>query len=169
MKKKCGFAGYLTFFMILAFALAAVVHARGVSVTTTETRLYFVDAEMLRLIPVKVTIPDSNAQKKAQYVLDELVKGRDDNPKIRRIIPNISRGLTARIEGETVYVNIKSEVAQNHPDGRDLELLTVYQIVNSLTELDGIKTVRFTIDGKTERHFMGYLDMRETFVPDYFI
>lgn len=169
MKKKCGFAGYFTFFMILAFALAAVVHARGVNVATTETRLYFVDTEMLRLIPVRVTIPDGTTEKKAQRVLDELVKGRDDNPKIRRLIPNISHCLTARVEDETVYVNISSKMVENHPKGRDLELLTVYQIVNSLTEIDGVKVVRFTINGSVERHFMGYLDMRETFVPDYFI
>jgi len=29
--------------------------------------------------------------------------------------------------------------------------------------------VRFTIDGKRQKDFKGYIDMRETFIPDYFI
>ncbi|MBQ3471820.1 MAG: GerMN domain-containing protein, partial [Clostridia bacterium] len=93
----------------------------------------------------------------------------DENPKIRRLIPKISGCLTARMEDYNVTEDIKSEVIKKHPEGRDLELLTIYQIVNTLTGLDGVKTVRFTIDGKTQRNFMGYLDMRETYVPDYFV
>ena len=38
-----------------------------------------------------------------------------------------------------------------------------------LTGLDGIVNVRFTIDGKRQKDFKGYIDMRETFIPDYFI
>ena len=67
------------------------------------------------------------------------------------------------------YVDIKQELVDKHPDGRDLELLTVYSIVNSLTGLDGVVNVRFTIDGKRQKDFKGYIDMRETFIPDYFI
>ena len=169
LKKKVGCAGYFTFFLIFALTIAAVAHGRGVHVPVTETRLYFVDAEMLRLVPVKVSIPDVSIERKAQRVLDELVEGRDKNYKIRRIIPKIDGGLKARVDGEIVYVDISRDMALNHPEGRDLEVLTIYQIVNSLTELDGIKMVRFTIDGEVQHDFMGYIDMRETFVPDYFV
>ena len=48
---------------------------------------------------------------------------------------------------------LKQELVDKHPDGRDLELLTVYSIVNSLTGLDGIVNVRFTIDGKRQKDF----------------
>ena len=48
-------------------------------------------------------------------------------------------------------------------------MLMVYSIVNSLTEIDGIVNVRFTIDGRVQKDFVGYLDMRETFIPDYFV
>jgi spore germination protein GerM len=33
--------------------------------------------------------------------------------------------------------------------------MTIYSIVNSLTELDGIEKVKFLIDGKTEKEYMG--------------
>ena len=169
MKKKSGFIGYFIFFVILALTVASVAHARGAHLVRTDVKLYMIDAEMLRLIPVKIKIPEGETQRMAQRLLDELVDGRDDNPKIRRLIPKIEGCLTANVEDNNVTVNISGEVIKKHPEGRDLELLTVYQIVNTLTELKDIKTVRFTIDGKTQRNFMGYLDMRETFVPDYFV
>lgn len=169
LKKKCGFIGYFIFFMILALTVVSVAHARGVHLEKTDAKLYMVDAEMLRLIPVKIKIPVGDTQRMAQRLLDELVEGRDENPKIRRLLPKIPGCLTARMEDYNVTVDIKSEVIKKHPEGRDLELLTIYQIVNTLTGLDGVKTVRFTIDGKTQRNFMGYLDMRETYVPDYFV
>ena len=67
------------------------------------------------------------------------------------------------------YVVRKQEIADMNPVGRECELTTVYRSVNSLTGLDGIVNVRFTIDGKRQKDFKGYIDMRETFIPDYFI
>lgn len=160
---------YAVFAVILSLALGASVYARGARVNTIETRLYFVDAEMLRLVPVTMSIPEGKTQRMAQRVCDEIVKGRDENPKIRRIIPNVKRGLSVKVKNGCAYVNISRQLAENHPDGRDLEILSVYQIVNSLAEIDGVVTVRFTVDGEVTRNFMGYLDMRETFVPDYFV
>lgn len=160
---------YAAFFSILIAAISVSVYARGAKVNTVTARLYFVDAEMLRLIPVEMQFPETQPQRMAQRVLSELIKGRDDNPKIRRIIPNVKRGMTVKVRDGCAFVDIKSEIKENHPDGRDLEILTIYQIVNSLTEIDGIQTVRFTVDGEITRNFMGHIDMRETFVPDYFV
>jgi hypothetical protein len=60
-------------------------------------------------------------------------------------------------------------MVEAHPEGRELELLTIYSIVNSLTGIEGISTVRFTINHEITKDFMGYVDMRETFIPDYFM
>ena len=84
-------------------------------------------------------------------------------------IPNVKHGIKVKVLDRIAYVDIKQELVDKHPDGRDLELLTVYSIVNSLTGLDGVVNVRFTIDGKRQKDFKGYIDMRETFIPDYFI
>ena len=167
--KRNSIIKHIAFVLILAAAFGAVVAARGMKVQTEEVKLYFVDAEMMRLIPISTTIPKTNTQKMAQYVVDELIEGRDDNPKIRRIIPKEKRCMTVKVKDKIAYVDIKNSMVEAQPDGRDLEMLTVYSVVNSLTDLDGIVNVRFTIDGKTQKDFKGYLDMRETFIPDYFI
>ena len=167
--KKDTLIKHISFALIIAAAVSAFFMARIVRAEPFVTKVYFVDTQMMRLIPVKTSMPRTSIQKTAQYVLDALIEGHDDNPKIRRLIPNEKGCMTVCVKNEIAYVDIKSSMKDAHPDGRELEILTVYSIVNSLAELDGIKNVRFTIDGALERDFMGYIDMRETFTPDYFV
>ena len=75
--------------------------------------------------------------------------------------------MTVSVKDDIAYVDIKDSMIQNHEDGRDLELLTVYSVVDSLLSIKGITNVRFTVNGHKQKDFMGYLDMRETFIPDY--
>ena len=167
--KKDFIVKHILFFLILALGFGTVSVARGIKTETIETRIYYVDAEMMRLVPVRTSIPKMSAKRSAQYVLDKMIEGYDANPKIRRVIPKDEHCLTASVKDGIAYVNISGEMLKNHPEGRDIELLTVYSIVNSLTEIDGIINVRFTIDGRVSKDFMGYIDMRETFIPDYFV
>lgn len=167
--KKDFIIKHILFFLILALGFGAVGMARGIKSETIETRIYYVDAEMMRLVPVRTTLPKMSAKRTAQYVIDKMIEGYDANPKIRRIIPKDKHCLSVSVRDSIAYVDIRGELLENHPEGRDMEMLTVYSLVNSLTEIDGIVNVRFTIDGKISKDFMGYLDMRETFIPDYFV
>lgn len=167
--KKNMLIRHFIFLLILTIGFGTVLVSQHIHTETAEVKIYYVDAQMLRLIPVKTQIPKMSVQKMAQRIVDELVEGRDDNPKIRRVIPNVKHGIKVKVLDGIAYVDIKRELADKHPDGRDLELLTIYSIVNSLTGLDGVMNVRFTIDGERQKDFKGYIDMRETFIPDYFI
>lgn len=160
---------YTAFALILALGFGIALISRGTSVQTDEVQIYFVDAEMLRLMPVKITIPHMSPEKMAKRVVSELIEGRDENPKIRRLIPKEKRCMTVKVKDRIAYVNITDTMTEAVPDGRDLEVLTVYSIVNSLTGLEGIVNVRFTVNGHVQRDFKGYIDMRETFIPDYFV
>lgn len=157
--------------IILAVALCAFFAVSGYAKKDDgqTAELYFVDSSMQRLIPSDFEIDTSDPEKAAEKVIDELISGRDENPKIMRIIPNIKDGLSVKVEDETAYVNMTGEFVNAHSDLRQHELLTIYQIVNSLTSLDGIVTVKFTIDNEVKKDFKGFCDMRETFIPDYYI
>ncbi len=162
----------------LLFAIAAVMMAAAVfgcggertaSQPVEEALLYFVDAEMMRLIPSETIVPASDGTEAAKAVLAALVEGRDDNPQIKRIMPKMPEELSVYVSGEIAYVDMGADFVAAHPEGRGAELLTVYQIVNSLTSLKEVVNVRFTIDGRSCRDFIGFIDMRETFVPDYYV
>lgn len=159
----------IIFLLILIMSAGIIASSCGNSPEMTEVKIYFTDAQMFKLVPVVTYIPDSTPQKKAQTVINELIEGKDGNRSIYRTIPKIKKGMSVKVKDKTAHVNITKPMIEAHQQSRDAEILTVYSIVNSLTGIDGITTVKFTIDGKTVKDFMGYIDMRETFIPDYMI
>lgn len=159
----------ILFVIILIIGFGTVAVSSTGQPETMEVKLYFVDAGKMKLIPVSANICRTDEENEAKAVINALIAGRDSNPKIRRLIPDIKRCMSVKVTGNTAYVNITQKMIDAHPEGRDLEMLAVYQIVNSLTSIEGITRVRFKINGQTQKNFMGYLDMRETFIPDYFV
>lgn len=155
------------FILIIIAAFGITALSFGTSIPRTEVRLYFTDAQILKLLPVRVQIPELSPEEQAKTVIKALIEGDDDNLKIRRTIPHIRGCMSVKVKGEIAYVDIKKSMVENHSEGRDIELLTVYSIVNSLTSIKGITNVRFTVNDHLSKDFMGYLDMRETFIPDY--
>ena len=150
--------------MVLGFTTVGA--ATRENAETIQVKLYFADADFMRLVPENTSIKKTDVQNEARTVIKELIKGRDQNPKIRRLIPDIKRCMTVRTENGVAYVNITQKMIDVHPEGREAERLTVYQIVNSLMSIDGIDCVRFTVNGSEQKNFMGYLDMREPFTLD---
>ena len=140
---------------------------REVSAINEAVELYFVDSELMMLIPSTFYLPDVSREKAAKKVVSELINGRDSNDKIMRIMPKIKGGITVKVKNDTAYVDLSNEFVQAHTDNPHKEILTVYSIVDSLTSIDGIKKVRFTIAGKEQAKFKGNIDMREVFFPDY--
>lgn len=157
----------ILFAVILAVGVITVGASTRESAETVQVKLYFTDADFMRLIPEHASIKKTDVQNEARAVIRELIKGRDKNPKIRRLIPDIKRCMTVSTRDGIAYVDITQKMIDVHPEGREAERLTVYQIVNSLMSIDGIVCVRFTVNGSVQKNFMGYIDMREPFTADF--
>lgn len=157
------------FFIILlsGVVLFTVACERSDDVPKTDADLYFVDARLNRLLPYTDEVIDADTADMAQDALDKLITGRDDNDNIRRIIPNINKCLTVRVVDNVAYVDISSDVKSQMHYSRDIEKLFIYQIVNTLTSLKGIRFVRFTIDGTIHKDFLGFYDMRDSYKFTY--
>ena len=52
------------------------------------------------------------------------------------------------IKDGVATVNLTKDFVDKHPGGKDAERLTLYSIVNSLTEVKDIQKVKFLINGK---------------------
>ena len=128
-----------------------------------NTTVYYIDSELFMLIGVPTYCEGENRQMIAENILLKLKEGQDYNRKIKRQIPDIENGMTVKISENTAFVNLSPEFVEKHTEGRVPEKLTVYQIVNSLTSVDGIEYVRFTIDNKESKCFKGFIDMRGIF------
>ena len=126
----------------------------------TPIRLYFANKDNTKL-KLEIRYVDSPDAKKslsnlASIVVNELIKGPTDNVAFLRTVPSETKLLSpVSISGKVATVDMSKEFKTKHPGGKDAEKMTIYSIVNSLTELEGIEKVKFTIDGKAQKEYMG--------------
>jgi len=122
-------------------------------------RLYFANEDNSKLKLEIRYIPVSEATKSvnhlAEIIVNELIKG----PKVAGMKPTIPEGTKLRseikIEGDVAVVDFTKEFRDNHPGGKAEERMTIYSIVNSLTELKEISKVKFLIEGKSSPEYKG--------------
>lgn len=55
--------------------------------------------------------------------------------------------------GDTIMLDLSENFINNHPGGAELESATIYSIVNTLTELTEVNSVKFLINGEENRGF----------------
>lgn len=159
------------FVCILVLAASAVLCGgiiTGKSKKDIKAEIYYVDHSMLRLVPVDVNFSKTTKKAAAEQMIEKIIDGRDGNSKILRVIPKSKGCMSVRVEKNTAVVDIKESFLKEQPENRVHGLLAVYSVVNSLCSIEGIDTVKFFVDGKSEKGFVSGLDMRETFIPDYY-
>jgi len=108
--------------------------------------LYFPDKNAIELKEEMRNVPliDNSIEK---TVVHELIKGPSAEGLISTI-PSETKVLSVETKDGLCFVNLSAEFITKHSQGSTAEALTVYSIVNSLTELPGINSVQFLIEGK---------------------
>lgn len=131
-----------------------------------DIQLYFGDSEsaLLKKEERAVRLKDVVADAPRVIVL-ELMKGPQDKD-LFPVIPAGTKLLSIKKEGDTVTVNFSKEFRDNHNGGSSGETVTIYAIVNSLTEIKDIERVSFQIEGKAEKEFKGHYEFDKPFVRD---
>jgi spore germination protein GerM len=94
-----------------------------------------------------------------------LVMAAQIAPAAESGVSAIPAGTTLRAlylgEGGEAFVDLSRELATGHSGGTVAELLTVYTIVNALTEnLPAITSVQILVDGKEVDTLAGHVDLR---------
>lgn len=116
--------------------------------------LYFPDASQSHLVPEdRIAEFDTSLEK---TVLKELLKGPSSG-SVTSPIPKGTKLLSIKRSGDTITVNLSGEFKKNHPGGSTGELMSIYTIVNSLTEIPGVSWVVFKIDGRLEDTLAGHM------------
>lgn len=122
----------------------------------TSIILYFSDKEFGNLIPEKREVSKESILKNPEEtIINELIKG----PINQMLLPTIPKGtklLSLTKTDNTVTVNFSKEFVENHPGGSAAETLTIYSIVNSLTELKDVEKIQFLIEGKKREEYKGH-------------
>ena len=151
-------------FIFVCFGICvAAACSRSDKLPQVPAKLFFVDAELNRLLPYEDELPSADAEYMARVALSKLAEGHPENDKIRQIIPTDKRSMSVSVKDNVAYVDLSSRIRELIPDSRDIERLFIYQIVDTLTSIKGIRYVRFTIDDEIHKDLLGYYDMRETY------
>jgi len=128
-----------------------------------EVELYFSDADAMYLVAEKRKI--AKTPNLAKQVVIELIKGSND-VNLYATIPEKTKVNEVYIADDIVYVDLSEDILNNHSGGSSSELMTIYSIVNSLTEIPPIKGVQILIEGKQRESLAGHLDISMPFLRD---
>ncbi len=128
-----------------------------------EVNLYFSDSQAMYLVPEKRKILITPSL--ARQIVIELIKG----PTISNLYPTIPESTQVNevyIAGDIAYIDLSEEVFKNHPGGSSGELMTVYSMVNTLTEILPIKGVQILVAGNERESLVGHVDISKPLLRD---
>lgn len=119
----------------------------------TTLVLYFSDEYAEYLVPERRNIEIAGGDTIEKAVVTELIKGPTEGGYMRTIPPD-TKLLSIETKNGVCFVNLSKEFVDKHTGGSTGERLTIYSIVNSLTELGTIEKVQFLIEGEKREEFI---------------
>ncbi|HZK41004.1 MAG TPA: GerMN domain-containing protein [Atribacterota bacterium] len=128
-----------------------------------EVNLYFSDSQAMYLEPEKRKI--SQTPSLARQAVIELIKG-PENSELYPTIPQGTQVNEVYIVDDIVYVGLSEEIFKNHPGGSSGELMTVYSIVSTLTEIPPIVGVQILVEGNEMNSLVGHIDISMPLLRD---
>lgn len=128
-----------------------------------EVNLYFSDSQAMYLVPEKRKIPQISPL--ARQVVLELIKG-PNNSDFYPTIPEGTQVNEVYIVDDIAYIDLSEEIFKNHSGGSSAELMTIYSIVNTLTEIPPIKGVQILIEGNEMKSLTGHIDISMPLIRD---
>lgn len=158
---------FLIFLVILTIIVIGVVlnvEREKPVVEDWEVVLYFADAEAMYL-EAETGVISTTAADLYSDTLKELVKGPRTDYLIKTI-PEGVRILSVDINNGDCRVNFSQELVDNHWGGSTGERMTVYSIVNTLTQFAEIDRVKILIEGQEINTLAGHMDLTIYLEPD---
>lgn len=136
------------------------------AVVKTEVHLYFGDLQghYLRAEQRVLERPSDDAAFGRQ-LMDALILGPQKPGG--QTLPEGARVRAFFITGGTAYVDFVAEAFSKHPGGVEMELLTIYSIVNTLVvNVEAIREVKILIGGQEQLTLAGHIDLQHSFIAD---
>jgi len=133
--------------------------------TETTVRLYFSDVNGRYLVAEERKNTFSDASQIPAYLIGQLIAGPQEKGSLATI-PEGTKLLSVSVADDgTCTVDLSSEFLLNKPRTELLERMTVFSIVDSLTELKQISKVRLLIEGKPVTQYLD-MDLSKPLVRD---
>lgn len=156
--------------LVLSGCQQAVETTQPVNQPITKTiTLYFSDDQAMYLVGEtrEITISPSAqmASSEAGEIIEELIAG-PKNPGLIGTMPAETRLLGVEVSEGLATVDFREELRSKHLGGSSGELMTLYSLVNSLTEVPEIKQVQIQINGENLDSLAGHVDLTHPLTRD---
>ena len=126
-----------------------------------EITLYYPDTDYTALYAEKRQLTVISSRQLSEYVIDELLKGTKNTDRTHSL-PEGSSLLSVRTEAGLCTVDFSKEFYVNRPLKADAERLMLFSVINTLTELEDITHVQFTVEGEKITTYT-YIDISRPF------
>ncbi len=119
----------------------------------TIVSLYFYNEEAQSLVPEGRLIDAKELLENPYTRLMELLIEGPQNDALSATIPEGTTINSAEMQGDTLYLDLSKEFIENHSGGIEKESATIYSIVNTMTNLTEVDSVKILIDGEENKAF----------------
>lgn len=155
----------IIFLIIIILLLVSIVIInkidRGGEETNTkglkEVNLYFSTSSAMYLEAESREVSSNDL---LLNTLKELIRGPETS-SLNKTIPDGVKVLNIEVKKEIARINFNQALRENHWGGSTGERMTIYSIVNTMTQFDSIEKVQILIDGKEIKTLVGHLDLTE--------
>jgi len=141
-------------------ALPTIPSGHSEDSITTSVHVYYADNTCGYLVAEErsITVPN-NPMAKGKAIIGLLIRG--PKGKLMQTLPSSATLRDFYLTPKGVAVVDFNNLTTDHPGGAQMELMSLYAIVNSLAlNIDEINAVKFLINGQESSTLAGHLDIR---------
>lgn len=130
----------------------------------TIVSIYFKNIETNTLVPESVCIDVKELSENPYMKLLSLLAAGPTNDKLECPLPEGTKINKVYLKENTAYVDFSKEFINNAPSGVEEEGLIIYSIINTLTELNEVESVKILINGEENLSFNdGCINFKDPF------
>lgn len=131
-----------------------IIHSEDYLLTPEkyDVTLYFANSAGTALIREKRTVKVGTGKTLPSIILEELKKGPTQEGLLKTM-PTGTKVIDVREKNGICYIGLSNDFLQNAPEAAINDELSIYSIVNSLTDLVNINQVKFDIEGNNVKQF----------------
>lgn len=119
----------------------------------TIVSLYFYDKNTKSLMSEGRLIDAKELLEDPYRTLMELLIQGPQNTNLSKTIPEGTRINNIELKGDTLFLDLSKEFIENHEGGEEAESATIYSIVNTMTNLTEVNSIKILIDGEENKSF----------------
>ncbi len=132
---------------------------------STVVKLYFVDKNSQQLVAENRSVDAKTLILDPCLTLMNLLLEGPRDANLSSVIPSGTKVNQVTMQGNMAVVDLSHEFVDNHPGGAQQESATIYSIVNTLTQLTEVTSVKITIDQQENAEFTDHaLSFSDPFV-----